>query len=464
MSRAHLGLVVAAVVAMVTTTTSASVAAPQSRSAATTTSGDASSPSTTAPWRLVSSESFGSLGAVSKARWVRDPGGAASPWNVDHLDDDGQFFDIQGGPDFRRQLAAADVLRKRVPFGQDGWLTAELAARDANKDGVPESPPSLKTVTVSGQASGRLAEPSHDSGIIIRNTQPLPARYRVEYTLRTLDFGGKRSGSWSSGDKTNGYATTGCKTNWPWKRSGSFTGAADRCNSNFADVRAENGFYFLAIMDYEKPAPHNNIFIHSHRKVGMDMYNVNGGWASAYAVCNPATGALMEYQDSSTNAINSIFFDGSRFRNPEIAYQQFIMPTQCGVRDGADPNATIVSAAELAPELMPGQTYRFAVERDSTGYTTEMSGPFRHIGQATLRYHRDFVQDGVPIWHYNQTAAEYDGAFNSTLTFSGPFGSYSKEQWPAGSAYPDYFVIGDPHLNYYEGSATIDDLKLYVPS
>jgi hypothetical protein len=214
-------------------------------------------------------------------------------------------------------------------------------------------------------------------------------------------------------------------------------------------------------MDYARPAPHNNVFIHNHRKVGMDMYNVSGGWASAYSVCNPATGALMEYQDSTTNAINSIFFDGSRFRSPEIGYQQFVMPTECG---GSDPNASIVSAAELAPELMPNRSYSFAIERDAGGYTTEMSGPFRRIGQATLRYRRDFVQDGVPIWHYNQTAAEYDGRFNSTLTFNGPFGSYTREQWPAGSAYPDYFVIGDPHLNYYEGSATIDDLRLYVPT
>ncbi len=401
---------------------------------------------------------------MAKARWVRDPHGEASPWHVDHLDDDGQFFDVQGGPDFRRQLAAAPVLRKRVTFGKNGWLTAELAARDANADGVPENPPGLRTVSLGGEVTGRLDVPSHDGGLVIRNTAPLPPRYRIEYTLRTLDFGGQRAGSWTYAGKVNGYGSTGCKTSWPWKRSGSFAGAAEPCNANFGDVRAENGFYFLAIMDYANPAPHNNVFIHHHRKVGMDTYNVSGGWASAYAVCNPATGALEEYQSSTTNAINSIFFDGSRFRAPEIGYNEFLMPTACGVRDGADPEATIVSAAELAPELMPGQSYRFAIERSATGYTTEMSGPFRHIGQATLRYQRAFVQDGRPIWHYNQTQGEYAGAFNSTLTFSGPFGSYTKEQWPAGSAYPDFFVIGDPHLNYYEGSATIDDLRMYVPS
>ena len=215
--------------------------------------------------------------------------------------------------------------------------------------------------------------------------------------MRTLDFGGKRAGSWNYGGKINGYGSTGCKTSWPWKRSGSFAGPAEPCNANFGDVRAENGFYFLAIMDYANPAPHNNVFIHNHRKVGMDSYNVSGAWASAYAVCNPATGALEEYQSSTTNAINSIFFDGSRFRAPEIGYQEFVMPTACGVRDGSDPEATIVSAAEMAPELMPGQSYAFAIERTATGYSTEMSGPFRHIGQATLRDHRDFVQDGRPM-------------------------------------------------------------------
>lgn len=34
--------------------------------------------------------------------------------------------------------------------------------------------------------------------------------------------------------------------------------------------------------------------------------------------------------------------------------------------------------------------------------------------------------------------------------------------WPEGSAYPDNFIIGNPHINYYEGSAQIDNLRLYV--
>ena len=36
--------------------------------------------------------------------------------------------------------------------------------------------------------------------------------------------------------------------------------------------------------------------------------------------------------------------------------------------------------------------------------------------------------------------------------------------WPAGSEYPDTFIIGDPHLNFYEGRAVVDDITLLVPA
>jgi len=28
------------------------------------------------------------------------------------------------------------------------------------------------------------------------------------------------------------------------------------------------------------------------------------------------------------------------------------------------------------------------------------------------------------------------------------------------SSYPDYFMIGEPHINYYEGNVLIDDISL----
>ena len=36
------------------------------------------------------------------------------------------------------------------------------------------------------------------------------------------------------------------------------------------------------------------------------------------------------------------------------------------------------------------------------------------------------------------------------------------DQWPAGSVYPDYFVIGDLYTNAYEGTASLTDIRLYV--
>jgi hypothetical protein len=35
------------------------------------------------------------------------------------------------------------------------------------------------------------------------------------------------------------------------------------------------------------------------------------------------------------------------------------------------------------------------------------------------------------------------------------------DEWPAGSAYPDYFAIGDVYTNAYEGSASLTDIRLY---
>lgn len=35
--------------------------------------------------------------------------------------------------------------------------------------------------------------------------------------------------------------------------------------------------------------------------------------------------------------------------------------------------------------------------------------------------------------------------------------------WPAGSSWPDYFMLGDPHGNFYVGAVYYDDIRLQVP-
>jgi hypothetical protein len=417
-------------------------------------------------WKLQYHENFGKPLPVDSAPWERDPLNEDSPWHVDDpwgQNDHGEYFKIFGGEEFERHLDSFDVLRKRVPFGKDNWLTAELAARDYDKDGDPESfadpdwTPSLRNVTLPAQG-GRAAklEVPHDTGVFIRPTDALPSQYRVEYTLRSISFGGERNGSVYYDGKYNGYQTDGCKTSWPWDWGNQdYSGPASMCNPNFRDVRSQNGYYFLSIVDYPNPAPHNNLMIHHQRKVNMDGFNVTHGGGEKYYVCNPAAKELYNYDAESTrNAINAFYpGDGDRVHVSECG--------QWGKNE--DPKSSpLVSTAEIKPELMPDESYQFAIERDEDGYAVEMSGNFRFIGEATLRYHRDFIQNGRPIWHYNNTPDEYDGQFGGSETISGPHGTINIEDtWPSDSAYPDYFIIGEPHFNWYEGEAVVDDIKLY---
>ena len=434
-------------------------------------------------WRLVHEEKFDKGINDEKVPWEVQKFGPGNRYYVDEFSDGGKYFEVEGGEYFKRALDSFQLLRKSVKFGDDGWLTLEMAARSREKNGVPDGVPSLNVKN----GAAKMDVP-WDNGLIITSTNPLPSQYRIEYELKTLDFGGKDiNGEWNYDGKINGYPSkTECTTNFPWVRlrpdkNGEFTstgydqdGAAvpDPCAKPFGDIKAENGYYLMEIVDHAHPAPHNNIFIHSHRKVGMDIYSVNGGWAKAYWGCNPSNGKLKPYADTNGHGINEIFFDGSVWRDPSFAYNEFVMPTPCGIFHGDEKNQdgqlqTIVSAAEIQPHVMPNETYKFAIERTATGYVQEMSGNFKNVGQQTYRYERPFVSEvngrETSIWHYNQTPEEYDGRFNDTLTFEGPFGSFEKEMWPAGSAYPDNFVIGIPHLNYYEGSATVDNIRLYTP-
>ncbi|MBT2212308.1 MULTISPECIES: hypothetical protein [Actinomadura] len=410
-------------------------------------------PPVPAGWRLLDAESFDRHLDDAKVPWKPDGDGPSSPYNVDMYDNDGAFFDTVGGPAFRTQLAKMSTYRKSFTFGKRGWLTAELAARDADGDGRPDAPPTL----TSRGGVARLDEPSHQAGVVIRSTRALPAEYRVEMTLRGLDFGGQRGGSWDYPDgRVNGYSPEGCKTNFPWASGGDF----GRPECQWADVRTDsNGFYYMSIMDYGRVAPHNNVFIHGHRKVAMDGYNRYKYTGAGLRYCNPATGQYEPYSAGTGNGVNAIFMTDDR-RYPTTPGTEYLMESRCGLAKGG----AIVSTVDLKPELLPKEPYRFAVERRNGAYTMEMSGNFAHVGKATFRYTRSFVQDGEPIWHYNQKPSEYDGRYNADWTWKGPGGTLvDRDTWPAGSAYPDHFMIGDPHMNFYEGSARVDDVRLYTP-
>ncbi len=418
-------------------------------------------------WRVVKHETFSVGLHIDEAPWVKDPQGPGSPWHVDEFDDDGEAWTAMSGESFTRAMDTLAVYRKRVTFGRDGWLTAEVAAVDKNLDGEPDSEPGLRQVP--GQGGGaEIHEPSWDAGVVIRPTKPLPARYRVEVTLRGLDFGGRRDGRLRYDGKVNGYRPRDCVTGYPWTFAGAEPGK-ERCES--ADVKNQNGFYYLGILDYATPAPHGNPSIHNHRKVVMDGYNSVAPWSKVYGVCDPGSGDIKSVRKSNLTGVNALFVRGDLFREANnFLSNEYYFKTECGEFSGdgswgpRHQYRDLLSAAELQTGELPGASYTFAVERDDAGYTLEMTGPFRNGGPRKLRYHHDFVEDGRPVWHYNQTAEEYGGEFDTSLEHTGPAGTATTEHtWPAGSAYPDSFIIGDPHLNYYEGTAVVDDIRLLVP-
>ncbi|MBI4348815.1 MAG: hypothetical protein HY553_18395 [Elusimicrobia bacterium] len=338
-----------------------------------------------AEWRLIFDEDLRGVDSDDVA-WS-----AVAPSSTTALDDGGEFFRVHGGPEFDRQLASFTLHRKRVAFGEDGWLTAELAARDLGTRPAP----SLQR--------GRISIPDHYGALIVRNTRRLPAEYRVEVELRDIEFGG-----W--GDEGNGYSA-GKKTPDPWS-----WGAPP---AEWPDIRGANGFYLLAIVDHDDPAPRNNVFIHTRRKAVIDVYNVTEG---GFEACDPKT---RTFYTGGRNTVNAFFaIPGTELDSMAV------MKTECGtIYGGQDGRSPYVAAAQL----LRGERYRFAIERSSAAFTLELAGRFRGIGRRTLRYSRGFVEDGVPIWHHD-------------------------------SAYPDSFILGDPHLNFYEGTARIARIRLLQPA
>ncbi|MEV6923312.1 hypothetical protein AB0M46_02200 [Dactylosporangium sp. NPDC051485] len=393
---------------------------------------------------------------------------------IDDLNDDnGDEYRLRWGPNFDAAMGTFKTMRKETQFGHNGWLTSSLSARDSGGrvddsfNNVADRP-SITNATVAGAGRvGAISTPKHTGGALIRSTEPLPRYYRIEFKLKTLNYGGERNGSLSYDGKFNGYKTDVCKTFFPWPLSTNDPIVpSDPCETDTAvngSQHSYNSFHMLSIVDF-KPMPRNLGSYHRHRKVLIDQFSPAPSRDSTrQRVCNSATGEYYPWNESNRTTVNMLFFNG-----PQSQRQTFV--SDC---DELPVAGNQISAAEMIPELMPFQDYQFAIERDETGYAIEASGNFKHVGQTTYRYHRNFIDtdrndngtisQNVPIFHYNVPGDEYDGRFNSSATVRGPYGSRTwNNMWPAGSEYPDYFVIGQPYTNVGEGDASVDDIRLYV--
>lgn len=105
--------------------------------------------------------------------------------------------------------------------------------------------------------------------------------------------------------------------------------------------------------------------------------------------------------------------------------------------------------------FLPDTWYRVTVERFDARFTLEISDRFRYGGEATYAATIDAAQHCV--WHFNRSASE-----DATSCVDGtPFDPLLPEfpQWPAGATWPDWFMFGDPHENFYMGDVLYDDVK-----
>jgi hypothetical protein len=370
--------------------------------------GDASEPPEPPPgpagWAVAATESFD----------APLPAGAFGP---DPVPDDGPYAD--GGVFFQRMgVTPPAAFRASQPVGAGGWLTVEAYTR---REGASLSE-FAEVVTDPADPSNRvlrIASREHTDGTVVRPTHPLPARYRISLRVGYPSFGDGKKG-------LNGY--DGGERAGPWWPN--------------EDATLQNGFYWLAILDH-LPRPHNNTWIHHHRKVVVDSDNHEPPWMEIW--------------------------DGSRFVwSGEHPIMLFALDGRRHV-DARSGNAFLsYSAGAWQPSgairavdaYVPGTWYRLTIERDGPRYTVSLSGTFRYGGTRTYEATIDAAE--ACVWHYPVTPEE--GALATSCEDATPLPTLGPEhpRWPAGGVWPDWFMFGDPHVNYYEGEVLFDDVTLEV--
>lgn len=334
-------------------------------------------------------------------------------WAMDSYPDDGPFSD-QGVYFQGKGVSPPGAWRLLTSFGASGWLTIESYSR---WDSTAFSSLASVVSDPGGAANKvlRLASPAHTDGTVVRPTQPLPARYRVSARVGFADFGDGQS--WSG----NGY--DGGETAEPWLA---------------LDATHENGFYWLAILD-APPRPHNNVWVHHHRKVAIDSDNNHPPWMEIY------DGSA--FVESGVHPVMILAVDG-KGKGSELTGKPFLSWSA-----GAWQPSSKVRAVDA---YLPQTWYKVTIERSNDQYLLSVSGPFEHGGNRTYTAAVDAAK--ICLWHYNNAplpagAPCVDEGFYPALDKSFP-------HWPAGKGWPDYFMLGDPHNNYYEGSVYYDDIRL----
>jgi hypothetical protein len=302
----------------------------------------------------------------------------------------GEYFEAQG-------IIAPDAYRSTFDIGTGDWLVAELYTRTKDPlildyiDVVPDPENRKNTVL-------KISTPHHTDGAIIRSKNPLPPKYRISLRVGYANYG--------DDTELNGH-DSGNEQAEPW---------LNRSSTVF------NGFYWLAILD-SQPKPHNNIWIHHHRKFVIDSWN----------------------RKNFNNVINVIALDGKSVTDPRLG-KGFISNHHGGWQK---------NNLEPVDYFLANEWYTVTVTRTESHYEYKIEGEFRNAGQTIYSDRINFRKNC--IFHYNQTPQEMTPDCVDIMQ-----DKFFNKIWPADSAYPEYFMFGEPHINYYEGDVLVDDITFEV--
>jgi hypothetical protein len=324
-------------------------------------------------WKLVYEENFEAPASLFKG----DP----PAWTPDTYQNTDEYSD--GGSHFQRLgIKPPTAFRAEAPFGKDGWLTvASYSRSNTTKFGdlfqvVPDPANPSNHVL-------KITSPRHTDAAVVRSTNALPAKYRVCLKVGFASFGDGKPGR-------NGYA--GGETDEPWLNG---------------DATLENGFYWLTILD-ATPRPHNNIWIHHHRKVTIDSDNNKEAWTNIWHgkswVADGQHPIMMFGIDKDGG-------DDDANGRPFLSWSNGALQPSGQIR---------------AVDAYKDNTwYSACIARDDTDFVLTVSGDFKWGGQQTYT-------GRIPV--------------NSV--------------YQAGAGIPDFFMFGDPHNNYYRGTVYYDNIKL----
>jgi hypothetical protein len=306
---------------------------------------------------------------------------------------------VETGAYFRHLTNTPTVHRKTVEICSSCWVVAELATL-RREARVEDFLSIVEDPETPGNRVLNLRTRDHTDGVILRSRFPLPENYRISLRIGYIDYGSEHS--------LNGY-DSGDERGAPWM-----------------DIPAigHNGVYWLAITD-TLPRPHNNVWSHHHRKFFIDAWNTP---KRMYGV--------------TVAGVDGLSVTDGRLGKHFVAH---------------DGNGWQQNSTTPAFFYEPFQWYSVQFTRNDGVMSFEVRGT--GLGE------RDILSgsldvDAECVYHYNRTAEELAERCMHGELFELDGRLYPV--WPRESAYPDYFMMGDPHINFYEGSVLIDDLKLEI--